>query len=58
MDRQEYLGFVAILQHARGTIEMVSNTLAFDAGNASSTLRTVLADLDKAIAAYREKADA
>ena len=58
MDKQEYLGFVAILENARGTVDVVRNTLAFDASNASSQLMAVSADLSKAIAAYREKANA
>jgi hypothetical protein len=58
MDRQEYLGFVAILENAMGTIEMVRHTLAADTSNASSQLRVVSTDLGKAIMAYREKANA
>lgn len=58
MDRQEYLGIIAILENARATIDSVRLTVAADASKASSTLLGVSADLGKAIAAYREKANA
>ena len=58
MDKQEYLGIVAILKEARGRIDVVRDTLAFDANKASTELRGVSVELGKAIDAYQEKADA
>lgn len=58
MDTQEYLGFVAILEHARGSIDAINRTHFVDISDSSSRLRQVMAELDKAIAAYREKANA
>jgi hypothetical protein len=59
MDRQEYLGFVAILESARSSVDAILYDISTDArGAMDSRLRQMLADLDKAIQAYREKSNA
>jgi hypothetical protein len=60
MDNQEYLGFIAILENARTQIHGILPDLDNDpaAGAVPSRLRAIAAELDKAIAAYREKIDA
>jgi hypothetical protein len=59
MDRQEYLGFVAILESTRSSVDAILYDISTDARPAmDSRLRQMLADLDKAIQAYREKSNA
>lgn len=59
MDTQEYLGFIAILQSARDSIDEVLRDISSAAsGEASSRLKRAMVDLDKAIQAYREKSNA
>jgi hypothetical protein len=59
MDRQEYLGFVTILESARSSVDAILGDISTNAGGVMvSRLRQVLADLDKAIQAYREKSNA
>ena len=59
MDRQEYLGFVTILESARSSVDAILYDISTDArGAMDSRLRQMLADLDKAIQAYREKSNA
>jgi hypothetical protein len=55
MDTQEYLGVVAILESARNSLDAA---LPYTSGTTTSRLREVIANLEKAILAYREKADA
>jgi hypothetical protein len=57
MDAQEYLQFIAILEDARGSIKAVVDDPS-DRPDVTSSLRRVVADLEKAIRAYREKLNA
>jgi hypothetical protein len=54
MDRQEYLGIISILKHARDSVNAVVDDLS-DRSTAASDLRRVVADLERAIAAYQDK---
>jgi hypothetical protein len=57
MDTQEYLGFIAILQSARDSIDEALRDIPPGAG-VETRLKRAMADLDKAIIAYREKSHA
>jgi hypothetical protein len=54
MGTREYLGFIAILEQARASIKEVLDDHSNPPDTASSLTRTV-ADLEKAIQAYRDK---
>jgi hypothetical protein len=54
MDRQEYLGIISILKQARDSVNAVVDDLS-DRSSAASDLRRVVADLERAIAAYQDK---
>jgi hypothetical protein len=54
MDRQEYLGIISILKQARDSVNAVVDDLS-DRSTAASDLRRVVADLERAIAAYQDK---
>jgi hypothetical protein len=54
MDTQEYLGIISILKQARDLVNAVVDDLS-DRSTAASDLRRVVADLERAIAAYQDK---
>jgi hypothetical protein len=54
MNTQEYLGIISILKHARDLVNAVVDDLS-DRSTAASDLRRVVADLERAIAAYQDK---
>jgi hypothetical protein len=58
MDKQEYLGFVEILKQTRRSIQEANEVLLVNASAARSQLEPAMAELDKAIMAYKEKANA
>jgi hypothetical protein len=57
MNTQEYLGIISILKHARDLVNAVVDDLS-DRSTAASDLRRVVADLERAIAAYQDKLQA
>lgn len=54
MDTQEYLGIISILKQARDSVNAVVDDLS-DRSTAASDLRRVVADLERATAAYQDK---
>jgi len=54
MDKQEYLGIISILKQARDSVNAVVDDLS-DRSTAASDLRRVVADLERATAAYQDK---
>jgi hypothetical protein len=54
MNTQEYLGIISILKQARDLVNAVVDDLS-DRSSAASDLRRVVADLERAIAAYQDK---
>jgi hypothetical protein len=54
MNTQEYLGIISILKQARDLVNAVVDDLS-DRSTAASDLRRVVADLERAIAAYQDK---
>ncbi len=57
MDKQEYLGFIAILENARNSLKAVVRDVS-PADRVTPQLTRIMVDLDKAIQAYREKSNA
>jgi hypothetical protein len=57
MNTQEYLGIISILKQARDLVNAVVDDLS-DRSTAASDLRRVVADLERAIAAYQDKLQA
>ena len=57
MDKQELLQIIAVLEQAKGSINAVADTLSGRPG-AVLSLKSVVADLEKAIVAYREELNA
>jgi hypothetical protein len=58
MDKQEYLGFIETLKRVRLSIQKANDVLLVNASTARSELEPAMDELDKAIKAYREKANA
>jgi len=57
MDTQEYLGFVAILESARSSIDTALRDTPSASALIALRLTQVITDLDNAIWAYREKSN-